>query len=112
MFAEYRSFILMQSDSSSLFWKCPLKFPFLRLTIKIAYFPPKSPSPTSPSKPPLPSLPELFLSTHEEKLFTIYFSEILSKHESTGKTSFKKLMCVTTADIQTEDRLFLESSSF
>ena len=47
------------------------------------------------------------------------FSEALSKrsqkskHEGTGKASFKKLlMYVTTADIKTENMLFLESFNF
>ena len=35
MFTEYRNFILMQNDNSSLFRKRPVKSPFLRLTIEV-----------------------------------------------------------------------------
>ena len=60
-----------------------------------------------------------FSSRHTNQCILLFTSsEVLlernwkSKHESTGKTSFKKLMCVSSADIKTEDRIFLESSNF
>ena len=74
-----------------------------------------------PSQPPLQQiyLPALDTAQLTNKCFLLCaFSEVLSKgnqkskYENTGKTSFKKLMLVTTADIKTNDRFFLESSNF
>ena len=74
-----------------------------------------------PSKPPLQQihLPAPGTPQHTNKCFLLCtFSEALSKnlqkskYENAGKTSFKKLICVTTEDIKTKDRFFLESSNF
>ena len=78
-----------------------------------------TPSPPKQTIPPADSFVRpRHTSAHQQMLFTVYLfwgsikKKQKSKYENTGKTSFKKLMYVTTADIKTEDRLFLGSFTF
>ena len=63
-------------------------------------------------------VPARHTSAHQQMLFTLYLfcgsikKKQKSRFENTCKISFKKLICVITADIKTEDTFFFESSNF